>query len=579
MRNRTGHRWGGLLLVALLTAGTTSASAAGRPDLVATGTKAASSVAVAGKSLKVSTKIKNTGSGSASATKTAFYLSKDARQNAGDVLLGKARTASIAKGTAKAVSLSNAIPRSTKAGSYRVLACADTAKQVRESNESNNCKASTGSVDVSAAYDSTPFGPAAPITVYPLIDSAGAVTESISAANGGQITAAANGDSFTLDIPAGALETDTSITMTPLSGLEDHPFDGGFAAGVQLGPEGLTFLKPATLTIVPATPVPIAQETTFAAKDFGDEFHLYPVEITPPNPTFKILHFSIYGVGSSSADTAPGNPMDAKAALEQQIHNVFKEVRRRYLQDQDDGLFTETELNEIVDIGEHYYDVVVKPLLFEVVDIKGCTQLDKKREALKIALLWKRQMELVGVDGFLESRINEMQGLVDQLEAPECRFPVKWTAQIGGTYNRGDGLVESFTGTLIFTMDYEDQYMATYDGEGTAQWEVSGTNEQGCTVQGAASIELGGDAGVWVDPSPGYSFRFHRQTVYADATRSCPNQQPVDQLFMPLNTYAPNTLEQPMAPGQTSMSGTRTYTPPDDSEGTITFNWTFTAGN
>lgn len=581
MRLPTSYRWAAVLLTAAMTAGMTSASAAGKPDLVATGTKAASAQGVAGKRLEVTTKVKNAGSGPASATKTAFYLSKDTRQNKGDVLLGRARTASIAPGATKSVALSAAIPRATKAAAYRVLACADAAKQVRESNENNNCKASSGSVDVSAAYDSTPFGPAAPVTVYPLVDSQDAVTKSISAANGGQVTATRNGDSFTLDIPAGALETDTEVTMTPLASLEDHPFDGGFAAGVQLGPQGLTFLKPATLTIVPATPVPVAREATFAANDFGDQFHLYPVEITPPNPTFKILHFSIYGVGDSTDDEPPGNPSDTMAALEQQMHDIFKDARRRYFQEGDDGL-SEAELNKIVDIGEHYYDVVVKPLLIEAGNIKGCTGLEEKREALKIALLWARQMELLGVDGSLESRIDEMYDLIAKLEAPDCKFPRTWTGQVGGTLETSNGLIETFTGTMTYTL-IDEGYVAIYDGEGTLQWEVSGTDKQsGCTWQSSASLKANGDGGMGDDPEfppPWYEFRWARSTIYADATKSCPQGGSQDALYMPLNITAPRTDTQPMTAGQTTVSGTRTYPVPDDPASTLTISWKFTASN
>ena len=478
--------------------------------------------------------------------------------------------------------LSAGIPRSTKAASYRVLACADAAKQVRELNESNNCKASAGSVDVAGPYDSTPFGPARPITVYPLLDSADAVTGSISAANGGRLALTANGASFTLEVPAGALETDTNITMTPLQSLEDHPFDGGFAAGVQLGPEGLTFLKPATLTIVPATPVPIAREATFAANDLGDQFRLYPVEITPPNPTFKVLHFSIYGVGDSSSDEPPGNPTDTMAALEQQVQNIFREARRRYFVEQDDGLLTEEEINRLIDIGEHYYDVVVKPLLIEALNLKGCTNLEKKREAVKIALLWMRQMELMGVDGSLESRISETLDMIPEIAAPNCRFPVTWKGTVGGTLNRSDGLIESFSGTMTYTLTDED-YVAIYEGKGTLDWQLSGTDKQtGCTWQGSGQLEARGDGAMSDDPEfppPTYEFRWARSTLYDDATRSCPNSGSQKTSFMPLNITAPRTDSQTMERGQKTVSGTRTYTLPEDPDATITINWNLTAEN
>jgi len=64
----------------------------------------------------------------------------------------------------------------------------------------------------------------------------GPMSQMVSAADGGTVT---NGR-FTLEIPAGALSNDTEITMEMLQ---------GGTLGVELGPHGLTFNTPVTLSM------------------------------------------------------------------------------------------------------------------------------------------------------------------------------------------------------------------------------------------------------------------------------------------------------------------------------------------
>src|SRR5262245_38775453 len=61
-------------------------------------------------------------------------------------------------------------------------------------------------------------------------------------AGGGTITNAGAG--FTIDIPAGALASDTEITVQPIT----NTAWGGIGQGVRLTPDGLTFTQPVTLT-------------------------------------------------------------------------------------------------------------------------------------------------------------------------------------------------------------------------------------------------------------------------------------------------------------------------------------------
>src|SRR5207249_3850968 len=85
----------------------------------------------------------------AAASTTRYYLSLNQQKDANDILLTGSRSVlalnvgATAKGTVTAT-----IPSTTPVGTYFVLACADDANAVTESNEANNCLASTTTVQV-----------------------------------------------------------------------------------------------------------------------------------------------------------------------------------------------------------------------------------------------------------------------------------------------------------------------------------------------------------------------------------------------------------------------------------------------
>ncbi|HET9276387.1 MAG TPA: Ig-like domain-containing protein [Gemmatimonadales bacterium] len=67
---------------------------------------------------------------------------------------------------------------------------------------------------------------------------------------GGVITARSSaGIAYRLDVPAGALMATETISMTPIAAIAKLPLSGGLAGGVELGPSGLRFARPATLRI------------------------------------------------------------------------------------------------------------------------------------------------------------------------------------------------------------------------------------------------------------------------------------------------------------------------------------------
>jgi hypothetical protein len=84
------------------------------------------------------------------------------------------------------------------------------------------------------------------------LDRARAVSAEIGT-GGGKLTATgANGTRYELTVPAGALDAQTSVTMTPIARAGGLPGGKSTGNGVQFAPDGLVFAEPAELRITPA---------------------------------------------------------------------------------------------------------------------------------------------------------------------------------------------------------------------------------------------------------------------------------------------------------------------------------------
>ena len=121
------------------------------PDLVVEGISDPPQTAKIGSKFTIFDNTVNKGVVSASASTTRYYLSKDTAKGAGDLLIGtRAVPALTPLGQAGNLSSGSAlatIPNAV-AGAYRVLACADDANIVKETSETNNCLASSTTVQV-----------------------------------------------------------------------------------------------------------------------------------------------------------------------------------------------------------------------------------------------------------------------------------------------------------------------------------------------------------------------------------------------------------------------------------------------
>jgi CARDB/Glycosyl hydrolase family 26 len=131
------------LVVALAVDGAASAagSATRRPDLVVT-RPAVSGTARPGRQVAVKHQVRNVGPVRARASITGYYLTARRETRARGRLLGVLRLPPIRARRALRRVVSLTIPGGVTAGSYTVLACADTANRLRERRETNNCRSS-----------------------------------------------------------------------------------------------------------------------------------------------------------------------------------------------------------------------------------------------------------------------------------------------------------------------------------------------------------------------------------------------------------------------------------------------------
>ena len=118
-------------------------------------------------------------------------------------------------------------------------------------------------------------------------------------AAGGTIIAQANGITYTLTIPAGALVADEAIVITPVAALTGLPLDRLLGA-IHFAPEGLQFGKPAILTIGVAPTTNTRGLAGFFAAGNGENLHLVPTYTSTGEIEIVVPHFTVAGAGTGS---------------------------------------------------------------------------------------------------------------------------------------------------------------------------------------------------------------------------------------------------------------------------------------
>jgi hypothetical protein len=125
-----------------------------RAELVAKNTAAA----VSATRISVGTAVKNKGNKKARASAVTFYLSKDRLQSSDDRTVGSTTVGKIKPKRFKTTTGVFNLPTGLAAGSYYVVACADSGHVVKERKENNNCKGAEKAVQIAGT-------PGKPVTV------------------------------------------------------------------------------------------------------------------------------------------------------------------------------------------------------------------------------------------------------------------------------------------------------------------------------------------------------------------------------------------------------------------------------
>ena len=119
------------------------------PDLVESAVSSQSLVSGAGATIAVSDTASNQGGGNAAASSTQYYLSAFTSKTANARLLtGNRSVPVLASGGSSTGGASATIPQDMATGNYYLLACADDTNFVPETNENNNCGASSSKIQV-----------------------------------------------------------------------------------------------------------------------------------------------------------------------------------------------------------------------------------------------------------------------------------------------------------------------------------------------------------------------------------------------------------------------------------------------
>jgi hypothetical protein len=137
-----------------------------------------------------------------------------------------------------------------------------------------------------------------PIRATPSLDSARAVTQTVTTAGGTLVAYGPDGTTYTLTVPDNALVADVSITMTPLSALDGLPMGDGPMRGVEFAPDGLQFINPVTLAItLPATQVwPVDQQIPVSYRGATSVVSLAALDSASQDAKYKLMHFSGYAL-------------------------------------------------------------------------------------------------------------------------------------------------------------------------------------------------------------------------------------------------------------------------------------------
>src|SRR5206468_3799689 len=121
----------------------------GLPDLTETSVTNPPATVLDGSSFSVTDSVQNIGNVTGAASTARYYLSTTTSKSGARLLTGSRAVPSLASSATSSGTVTVTVSAGTAGGTYFLLACADDTLVVPETNESNNCKASTTKTTVS----------------------------------------------------------------------------------------------------------------------------------------------------------------------------------------------------------------------------------------------------------------------------------------------------------------------------------------------------------------------------------------------------------------------------------------------
>lgn len=290
---------------------------------------------------------------------------------------------------------------------------------------------------------------ASAVNITVTTDATKAVSQLVTtAASATLATTDANGNQYTLVIPANALVQDTTITMTPIASVTRLPLANGMVAGVQFAPDGLFLYLDATLTIVPAANVPVGNQTFMGFSGAGNDLHLVPPATLGAPIVMSVGHFSgnILGNGTSAerASLLLSRATDHEARLQQEIARVKEEQRQSANNVQSDGTAV---ASQFANFFPSYYGLVVRNRI-----LAAGASCSNANLALRTYLWFERQIAILGVGDTYDPTFSDLAMITKAIDAQCNVLPNRYS----GTFTDFSGTTGSSisnTGTVTYLRD------------------------------------------------------------------------------------------------------------------------------
>ena len=278
------------------------------------------------------------------------------------------------------------------------VACAPTAPATNvpvQPQPSSTAVANVTPTRVAAPTAAPTFAPN-PLNVQVKVDDKFTASAVISTTGGTLTAQAADGTKFTLTFPKGALFSDEKITLTPITAVDGLPFSGGLVGGVQMAPEGLRLLQPATLTIEsPKTVAAKGFETVaFAYHQNGEGMYLNPSDAKGNALAIEVWHFSGAGAAQGTSDEVQTQQQNVPSDCGDASTQSMREYLGRERQAQLLGQVPDPNLGK--KMGEFLrgaYNSCIGPQL-----PTALVDCDAAPAILSKALGWLRQVQLLGYE-------------------------------------------------------------------------------------------------------------------------------------------------------------------------------------